>query len=799
MAIQRVPTEVNAFIKGLITEASPLTFPENASVDEANFILKRDGSRQRRLGMDTQGTGKQLDAIGFANKATTAYYWQDVSGVAGLSFIVCQVGSALLIYSEDPSQQSPQFHTEINMESVVSFPSANIPQVDMASIDGVLVIAEGAGDILSVVYQESTDTFTTSTFRLKIRDLFGIQVPYSRAERTIALPDGTSKLFPFRDIPDMLDDESLQVRPYLPEYPTKHTYNLRNQSWGRVRESTRIFSGGSSDQVGLRDPVAEFFGVFGLFPSNADIINTGLINYTELVGAPTRFVAKELGLSPQASASAPRGFFIIDALQRGASRKEQHDLMFSEASGDLVTNVTDPFIPDVTLGGARCVAEFAGRAWYAGFSGDTFFPDARSPRLSSFVLFSQLVKASSDINKCYQKNDPTYEKEADLLATDGGFVKLDGAYGIQRLVALGNSIIVFATNGVWEISGGTDEGFTAEAYIVKKISDQGILASRSVVVVNDSCLFWGEEGIHSISANELGGYSSKNISRSTIQKKYESISVDQRREAYGIYDKYENTARWVYGLKGVGNPSYELVLNLDLQAFSVNVIMPTSGTSPVLLAPITVAPFKLGTIPTEVYVGTEQVFAGANYVLAETRTLLVAQRETFYFTLSSEDRLAVSFAAYTDGSFLDWKTSDATGVDAEAFLITGYGPQGDFQRRKQVSRITTYMDKTEDGFIVNGDDITPDNASSCILQARWEWHNSPAGSRWGRENQIYKNKRLYMPVDANDNYDDGESVITTKTKLRGHGKTVSLLFKTEPLKDCKLLGWSMITDVSTNV
>ena len=27
------------FIQGLVTEASPLTFPENASIDEENFVI----------------------------------------------------------------------------------------------------------------------------------------------------------------------------------------------------------------------------------------------------------------------------------------------------------------------------------------------------------------------------------------------------------------------------------------------------------------------------------------------------------------------------------------------------------------------------------------------------------------------------------------------------------------------------------------------------------------------------------------------------------------------------------------
>lgn len=51
MARQRAKVEVNRFTAGLITEASPLTFPDNASLDEVNFVLNRDGSRNRRLGM----------------------------------------------------------------------------------------------------------------------------------------------------------------------------------------------------------------------------------------------------------------------------------------------------------------------------------------------------------------------------------------------------------------------------------------------------------------------------------------------------------------------------------------------------------------------------------------------------------------------------------------------------------------------------------------------------------------------------------------------------------------------------
>jgi hypothetical protein len=109
------------------------------------------------------------------------------------------------------------------------------------------------------------------------------------------------------------------------------------------------------------------------------------------------------------------------------------------------------------------------------------------------------------------------------------------------------------------------------------------------------------------------------------------------------------------------------------------------------------------------------------------------------------------------------------------------------------------MLRTEDGFQDVSGDVIPNKESSCKLQARWEWANSPNGNKWGREFETYRYNRFYMPEDINDDYDTGDKLIVTKNKLRGHGKTLSLKFSTSPNKDCNLLGWSMIVGVSTSV
>lgn len=792
MSVRNLPVEVNSFVGGLVTEASPLTFPENASIDEQNFVLNRNGSRRRRLGMDKFSDTYATTIPSLTGKTFNTFKWDNAGGVASRSITVCQIDSVLLFFDLQVGLLAPAFIGDIYLKTIIDFSTLDVGQLDMTSVDGLLVIATGERELLQVSIVN--DVLSTEVFSLEVRDLFGVQDPYSRVAPVTGLD-----FPPDKEFSDLLLDQDSKVRPY--ELTYTHMYNLRNQSWGRIRDGLQLVEGGS-DLPLLLDPIYSFKTEFGLtFPSNSDSVATGIIDYAELKGAPERFIPAELGKNSRASSSAAKGFFIIDALNRGESRSAQYAVLMEEAGGDLLYD--RPFgesLPqDKTEGGAICLEEFAGRVWYGGFGNNVIGPDSRSPKMSSYVLFSQLVKDLSGINKCYQNNDPTYEQEADLLATDGGFIRVDGAYGIKRLLNLGSSLLVLATNGTWSIEGGSDEGFTAEAYRVTKISDRGVLSSKSSVVIDNTVMYWGEDGIYYLAPDQFGKYQSQNISKSVIQKLFESIPFDQRKEASGVYDKYTNTVKWLYGEKTLGSVGYELVFDLELKAFYPSKIGSVSESSPVLLAPLTVLPFDRGVRESLIVVGADQVQAGGVDVVVTENLNLSGQSETIYLTLWEENGVQICFSSYSNIDFKDWESFDSVGIDADAYLITGYGPSGDFQRRKQVPYLTSYLLRTEDGFDDVSGDIIPSKPSSCKLQARWEWANSPNGNKWGREFETYRYSRFYMPEDINDEYDTGDKLIVTKNKLRGHGKTLSLKFSTSPNKDCNLLGWSMIVGVSTSV
>jgi len=441
--------------------------------------------------------------------------------------------------------------------------------------------------------------------------------------------------------------------------------------------------------------------------------------------------------------------------------------------------------------------------WFGGFSGTVIDGDSRSPLLSSYIFFSQLVEEPSDITKCYQDGDPTSKEFPDILATDGGYLRISGAYGIVGMKTLSDSLIILATNGIWRVTGG-DAGFDATDYMVSKISDTGCSSPNSITETDQGVVYWGEDGIYYILKNELGDFIAQNLTQQSIQTRYNDISSLDKKYASGYYDAYDRKIRWLYGNRLESTTSVEeLVFDLNLGAFLPNSIPNISGNRPKPMCLLKVPPFSIGGVSDKVLANGVEVEANGVPVVVSSDTLQDGVREVVYITLledSVSDELQYTMALYGDTSFLDWVDFDTVGVDAAGYMVTGALTGGDTQREKTLNYLTFHMERTEDGFEadVNGD-LTPTNQSSCLVQSQWEWTNSANSNRWSREFQAYRYRRLYMPTDVNDPYDTGHSIITTKNKIRGRGRALSFLMKTEPGKDCRILGWSMIIGVEGNV
>lgn len=599
---------------------------------------------------------------------------------------------------------------------------------------------------------------------------------------------------------NLREGANISVRPHV--LTSRHLYNLRNQSWAIPKPN---FNGGD----GAVDTISNFKSYAGVYPSNSDTTiaytyaNTISKNGSEYI---LRFDGENAVKNPTGNSPAPIGYFIIDALDRGASRKSAYALLMAQYS-DNTFNISD--LPtDETPSGPTVVAEYAGRAFYSGFPGTLVDGDSSSPRMSSYVLFSKLIASPSDFYSCYQAGDPTSKDDSDLVDTDGGFIRIEGAFNISALVNIEAGLVVLADNGAWVISGGTNSGgFTATNYQVTKVSDAGSIATNSPVVVDSGLLYWSRDGIYNLSTNQYGNFVAENISRKTIQTLFNNISPEDQKAVYGVYDEYEQKVKWMYQNRiASGGTPIELVLDISLGAFSKNVLSQYSSSSvfPLVIHGVQVYPFALTSDYSQVTVtsGDDVVDSSGDNVVVKTSSTgeLTNFRETQYLVITeATSSIKFTFGNYTVTDHYDWKSIDGVGVDAPSYLLTGVLAGGDYQRKKSITYLTAHFNKTESGLTDDGTgDYKLIDPSSCKLQAQWDWTNSANSNRWGKEQELYRFRQQYFPENTYE-FDNGYYVVETRNKIRGCGKVVSLLFSSSPGYHCDILGWSMMLGVNQNV
>lgn len=745
-----IKAEFKSFSKGLITEASELNYPENAFRDGVNFELNKKGTMNRRLGFNfepnyiTRTTGFTTSNI--SQNSYSFVKWESAGGNPDKDFIVVQIRNKIDIYDTSVEFLSSQgLKTRIVMAEFSGNDAFSI-----SPVKGALVVACGNKKLGLIKYNPSADTFSLEYFSIKVRDTWGV---------------------PCYVVPEYNDDDT-----YRGDYDPSHLYNLYNQSWGIPRVS---FDGLTIDVT------EKYKDVYGFYPSNSETVWPGLQYKAD--DPPTERVYgslyKELFGS---TVKAAKGYFIIDALDRGTSRTEA--IANNGFKHDQLTLKSITLDQDSTNEGATIVAEFAGRVVYSGFNGETIGSNARSPDFSDHIFFSQLVNNERDYGKCYQEGDPTSRDGSDVVDTDGGFIRVTGAKKIVGLRAIGNSLIVIATNGVWVVVGGSDYGFSATNYRVDKLSVYGCVSPRSIVDDGDRVLYWGNEGIFMVMKKEVGDYGVSSISENTIQTFYNEISSIEKIAATGVYDMLAKKVRWIYqdgGLFGTTSSSRELVFDLNIGAFYTHkILLPYEGsnTDAAVVSAISMPAFKVTSIDDGVAVVDDSVVVLGDPVITQARLTTDSDQSLRYLVLLRDGNMVkFSFGFYKELTYKDWGLYDAAG-----YIITAHYTNNDSSVNKQLQCVTTHMRRTETGVLL-GELLSP---SGCFMSTCWNWSDNSTNGQWSREQQIYRIGRVYIPFDG-DEYSPGSTVITTKNKMRGTGKAFSMKFRTEPAKDCQLIGWSI--------
>lgn len=482
-----------------------------------------------------------------------------------------------------------------------------------------------------------------------------------------------------------------------------HLYNLWNQGWGYKRMTA------DTDNNTLAYPIDEFYSYTGgKYPSNSDSVGQALYadSYADASRTARRFFPVDLEANPSGNYSAPKGRYIIDAMDRGASRYEK---IYDDMSGNYYESTEVYRLQALEMstesssGGATTVEEYAGRVWYGGFSGDS--ADSTIP-LSNKILYSQI--GDNKLYQCYQEADPTSPDDSSLVDTDGGWITIDGAEDVIKLVSLDTGMLVFASNGVWSIAGLDGNMFTPTSSSVTKITEKGSVNLQGIVIVDSSVLYWSEDGIYRIASNGYADFKVESMTQNTIHSLISELSEDDMEGISGAYDQRQSRIYWLIDTSEDADSRRALIYHITFNAFTIDKFVTYYGDDAkvevvhVLDTPL----YETTEVEMNIIVGGSSVISneGSNIV---TPTTITAPKDTniAYIIMSTNDDSTIDIG-FGDTSNEDFE--DFGGVDAAAYLVTGYASGGDTARYKGAQSITMHFydtgveeeDETEDEDLV---------------------------------------------------------------------------------------------------
>lgn len=704
---------INTFVKGLVTEAGELTFPPDASVDELNCDLRRDGSRRRRKSVAVEDSSVLSSFTVATSDLVHTDKWLNVGGQAGLEFLVIQTGATLRFYNKaaPPYSGSELAHT-VNLatyEVAGSVGAANV-RCQFASLKGVLVVASPAINTIYIERDNVAETLAVTTIAFKVRDFDWIG---PKAEYTTDKATGSTT--------------------------TPRKYDTANAGWegtyGAAALSAYISAQGAYPAITL--------------PWYSGKDSSGNFSVTEW-----RKIFSGTSLSGN-------GHFVLDFFSKDRST----------ASG--IAGITT----EVESTRFKSVATFSGRVFYAGLE---------SSKNSGTILFSRLIDNISDIGNCYQVNDPTSEDISDLLDTDGGAITIPDAVNIKFLYAFGSSLYIFADNGVWSING-VDNVFRATEYSIRLISSVGILTAESFVESEGVPFWWSKYGIHAMTFDQATGLAQEqNIGIGVIQSFWDSISQTAKLQVNALYDRINKKIYWSY--PNTDEPKANkynnfLILDTVLQAFYPWKISDEATSTDYVVGFDFYSGFGSDQLVLDVFSGVDDVFSNGDDVVSTQYTDYSTGDPAIVLIVRDGATGKLTMGSFGGSDYLDWGTTNYS-----SFAEAGYDFKGDLFTQKTSPYIITYMRTTEEGWTGNeSTGYNPIHPSSLFVSSYWDFKDTPSSVA----QQAYRFKTMPIVGDLNS-WVYPTSVISTKLKLRGKGRSARLRFESEQGKDFILLGYGVI-------
>lgn len=621
----------NSFVKGLITEATGLNFPDTAATETWNCVFNNTGSVTRRLGLQTEADFS-FTSIDNHEHAINRYLWNAVAQTGTYTFLVVQTGPIVRFYEVGEGSLSDGLKSfEIDLDDHLSGGSpVTTVAASFAAGHGKLFIAHPQCEPLAVIYDADLDDIEVQTVLVQVRDFEGVDDGLAIDEQPATLSDA-------------------------------HKYNLYNQGWWDKQSTYSPATGYSTGKTYF--PYNIWFEKYNKYPSNAMTWWTYKIPYTAAPTGEEYFRVDTADKIYLSNTPAPKGHYIYNAFNIDRS---------------TVSGVAG--LPTETSGFARpsCVAFYAGRVFYAGVA---------SRKHSSKVYFSQIIERDEQLGYCYQQRDPTDEDAPDLLPNDGGVINIPEAATIIHMVPKGSVLFVFASNGVWQIAGSEGFGFRANDYSVTKVSDTPALSASSFVLVDGNPVWCNRTGIWTVVQSQAAAFEVRSLTDQTIKTFYQDIPDEQKKMITGSFNPKTRVVQWLYSDDDtLALTSYNKVLNFNTLS---GAFYPWSIASDdtVLKGIVAVDGEAVSETTESVTVGGSVVTDDAEEVTVTSELSTAIATYMAYLIFVPGDGL--TFAQEFNTALRDWEGTDSdTGVNYDSYIVSGYRLAGESDKKFQVEYVT---------------------------------------------------------------------------------------------------------------
>jgi hypothetical protein len=691
---------------GVVTDFTGLNFPEKSAISADNVIFSEKGRIERRKGFDYE-PNYTFNTVSRTDKVVNSYLWRSVGGNGDLTFAVLQVGNILSFYLVSASSlSSGKVAQEIDLNTylVPGSPNDSV-ECQFASGNGKLFVTHPYADPFYIDYNADTGVFSVTSIILKIRDFEGV-----------------------------VDGLETETRPTT--LSNEHKYNLYNQGW---YITTNTWNGSAL----AKRNVLEYWDQYRSdFPSNSDVwhLFKGPANNTNVQGEifwSYYFDRFALGNSP-----APKGHYILD-------------LHYQDRSS--LSGITGLPVKTTGYNGVSTVAFFAGRVWYAGIA---------TPGFNQKLYFSQLIERDAQYGQCYQTNDPTSEVTFDLLPTDGGVISIADAGTVLKLFPLDNVLLVFATNGIWAITGSTGIGFTATDYSVNRISSISVLDTKSFIDVNGVPAWMNSEGIYVVRQAQTG-LQVQSLTDQKFKKFMDDIPTECKKYARGYFNPYTRVIQWLYrstvptsitqryefdralNINVVANSFYPW--SISFSEVSVNGLLVIEGSS-------------VSTVDEAVRDNNDDLVTVSSGTVTVPTYSLEGVEPSFKYIVTTPNGsdYSLTFAETINETYTDWVLANDP-VIYDSHVSWGYKVQGEGIKKLQVTYIEVYTDNEEQG--------------TFDLQSIWDYATTQETGRWSTKQRCESPSSSY-------------SFMKFKRKLRGHGTAVQVRITSVDTKPFSLVGFS---------